>query len=104
MTTFDTVSPEEYQIFISWTPPVFKPIRYIHTVSCKLLCDPTTYYLSESETSRIYHSTVISVLQPGSVCLVKLLAEYNPASVDYGIGLSAQTLFSGKGQMINLDK
>ena len=96
MTTFDSVIPGETQLSISWTPPKFPPINYIHTVSCKLLCDPTTYYLTETATSRLNHSTKFLALQPGSICLVKLLAVYNPASVDQGIGLSAHTLFSGK--------
>ena len=96
MTTFDKVFPGENQISISWTPPKFPPINYIHKASCKLLCDPTTYYLTETATSRFNHSTNFLALKPGSICLVKLLAEYNPASVDPGIGLSVNTLFLGK--------
>ena len=96
MTTFDQVIPREDQIFMSWTPPRFLPIRFIHTVSCKLWCDPATYYLTETATSRINHYTNFPALQPGSICLIKFLAVYNPASVDPGIGLSSRTLFSGK--------
>ena len=96
MTTFDEVFPKENQILISWTPPKFVPTHFIHTVSCKLFCDPTTYYLSKSETSKMSHSTIIHLLQPGSICLVNHLAVYNPASIDPGIGLSVDTCFTGK--------
>ena len=96
MTTFDQVFARENQIFVSWTPPSFPPIRFIHTVSCNLWCDPATYYLMESTTTRLNHSANFFPLQPGSICLIRLLAVYNRASIDPGIGLSSRTLFSGK--------
>ena len=96
MTTFDEVFQGENEISISWTPPIVLPINLIHTVSCKLWCDPTTYYLTETATTRLNHSTTFAALQPGSICLIRLLAVYNPASIDPGIGLSCHTHFSGK--------
>ena len=96
MTTFDKVNPAENQLEISWTPPTFLPEYYRLTTSCKLLCDHSTYYLTQTLSDRMDTSSTIHALFPGSTCMIKLVASYNPASIDPGIGLSAHTLLSSK--------
>ena len=103
MTTFDTVFPGKFQVMISWTPPKFLPIRYTHTVSCKLLCDSATYYLTETVTISQMVSTIFHLALPGSLCMVKFVAVYNPASIDPGIGLLTHTLYSSKFQTVNFE-
>ena len=103
MTTFNTVIHEEKQTLISWTSPSFLPDHYVHIVSCKLLCDPTTYYLTEIVTNKLINSTMVYGVHPGSICLVRHLAVYNPASIDPGIGLCTRTPYSSKFQNINLN-
>ena len=96
MTTFHQVTAGINHLVISWTLPQFPPYIYEQTTSCKLLCDHRTYYLTERMVNGGDSSSTISALQPGSVCLIKHLAVYNPASIDPGIGLSARTLYSSK--------
>ena len=103
MTTFDKVFNEENQILIHWTSPRFLPDYYLHIVSCNLLCDPATYYLFEKVSNKQSNSTAINGIHPGSTCLFKHIAVYNPASIDPGIGLFAHTFYSGKFQRINFD-
>ena len=95
MTTFDTVFNDQNQILIRWTSPYFSPYYYRHIVSCNLLCDPATYYLSEEVSNKQTNSTSIIGMHPGSTCLFKHIAVYNPASIDPGIGISAHTSYSG---------
>ena len=101
MTTFEKVKASENQLEISWTSPSFQPDHYIQTTSCKLLCDHSTYYLTETIANRKDTSSTIHALLPGSVCLIKHVAMYNPASIDPGIGLSVHTLYSSKCKMAN---
>ena len=103
MTTFDKVFNEENQILIHWTSPRFLPDYYLHIVSCNLLCDPATYYLFEKVSNKQTNSTAINGIYPGSTCLFKHIAVYNPASIDPGIGLSALTFYSGKFQKVSFD-
>ena len=100
MTTFDKVFNEENKILILWTTPLFLPDYYRHITSCKLLCDPATYYLSEELSNKQTNSTAIIGIHPGSTCLFNHIAVYNPASIDPGIGLSASTFYSGKFQRL----
>ena len=96
MTAFDKVIPGENDLLVSWTPPHFQPDHYIQTTTCQLLCDHRTYYLTEVIINGKEILRSIKALQPGSVCLIKHVAVYNPASIDPGIGLSAHTLYSSK--------
>ena len=101
MITFDKVFNEENQILILWTLPCFLPDYYHHIMSCNLLCDPATYYLSEEVSNKQTNSIAFIGIRPASTCLFKHNAVYNPASIDPGIGLSAHTLYSGKFQKVN---
>ena len=94
MTTFDDISIQANQFWLSWIPPKFYPLLYKQTTSCTLLCDERTYYLTEKIINSLQSSSITKNLNPGSVCLIKLIAEYNPASTDPGIGLSAHTLYT----------
>ena len=92
MTTFDDngVTTNGFQFF--WTRPKFRPYMYKQTTSCKLLCDDRTYYLIEVMIDSKQESNIIQDLHPGSECWIKLIAVYNPASIDPGIGLTVRTL------------
>ena len=92
MTSFNEVTSGANQLEVSWTLPTYSPYYYMQTASCKLLCDEGTYYLREALIPRQQLSNDINALKPGSVCLIKQLAIYNPASIDPGIGLVAHTL------------
>ena len=96
MTTFTKVNSEAKQLVVSWTIPTDFPYYYMQTASCKLLCDEGTYYLTEAMVNGQECSNIFDDLKPGSVCLIKQLAIYNPASTDPGIGLVAHTLQSSK--------
>ena len=102
MTTFEKVFNEENQILILWTQPRYLPDYYLHIISCSLLCDPATNYLSERMSTKHTNLTAITGIHPGSTCLFKHIAVYNPASIDPGIGLSAHTFYSGKFQRVNI--
>ena len=103
MTTFNEVFHREKQVLISWTLPNFLPDHYLDIVSCKLWCDPTTYYLSELVTNKLSLSITIYGVHPGSICSVKHLTVYNPASIDQGIGLTAHSPYSSKFWMVSFD-
>ena len=96
MTAFHQITAGLDYLVISWSLPQFLPDLYKQTTSCKLLCDHRTYYLTEAIIDGGFSSTTIYALRPGSVCLIKHVAVYNPASIDPGIGLSACTLYSSK--------
>ena len=96
MTTFNEVISGANQLEVSWTIPTYFPYYYMQTASCTLLCDEGTYYLHEVLIPGRQYSNTINELEPGSVCLIKQLAIYNPASIDSGIGLVAHTLQSSK--------
>ena len=94
MTSFHEVNIQANHFQLFWTPPKFDPLWYKQTTSCKLLCDDKTYFLTEVITDSSHSSSVTSNLYPGSVCLIKLIAVYNPAGIDPGIGLSTITLYT----------
>ena len=96
MTTYTKVISEANHLVVSWTIPTDFPYYYKQTASCKLLCDEGTYYLTEAMVNGQECSNIIDALKPGSVCLIKQLAIYNPATIDPGIGLVARTLHSSK--------
>ena len=88
------------QLVIIWTRPEFQPYLYKQKTSCKLLCDHRTYYLNEALLNGAETMTTLHALRPGSVCLIKHKAVYNPASIDSGITLTAHTHYSSKRLMI----
>ena len=96
MTAFHEIISGVNNLMIYWTRPQFPPIEYKQIISCKLLCDHRTYYLAEAILDGTVCSSNTLVLKPGSVCLINLIAVYNPASIDPGVGLSAHTLYTSK--------
>ena len=96
MTTFQEVIAGENQLVVLWTPPRFYPDHYKQTISCRLLCNQRTYYLKETMVNGMEKLTTSNALMPGSVCLIKMVAVYNPASIDPGIGLVAHTRYTSR--------
>ena len=96
MTTFYQILPGVNDLVIHWIEPQYPPIEYKQIISCKLLCDHSTYHLAEAIVGRTVQSSTTLVLKPGSVCLINLIAMYNPASIDPGIGISTHTLYTSK--------
>lgn len=92
MTIFDDCVPNANEIKLSWTLPEFLPYYYVQTTACRFLCDRRIYYLMEVMLDSYVSSSQITNLQPGSTCIINLIAAYNLASLDPGISLSAQTL------------
>ena len=94
-----SVSSGTDYVKVKWRHPRFQPERYQIKYECtmkttsKARQDPNhsmntkTRYVSASITS-----FTISDLLPGSICMLTLLAEYNPASIDTGIAITAPTL------------
>ena len=99
MTAFSDLYAKKDQLLILWTRPRFPPYHYKQTTSCRLLCEQKTYYLTEFTLNGALSSSTVYSLWPGSVCVIKLVAVYNPASIDPGIGLSAHTLLSSKASI-----
>ena len=96
MTAFDHIITDTSHFQIYWTAPIYPPLMYKMTTSCKFLCEDKTYYLTEIMIDSMQTSSTTDNLRPGSACLIKLLAVYNPASIDPGIGLSAHTQLASK--------
>ena len=96
MAAFDDCVPSHNEIKVSWTSPEFKPYFYQLTTSCKLTCDARTYYLTEVMIDSHVSVRTVPNLLPASTCIIKLIAIYNPASLDPGITLSASTLCASK--------
>ena len=96
MVSFDNVNKGIKIIEVSWTTPRYLPYWYQQTTSCRLLCDQESYYLTEVEVDSSRTASYAKDLLPGSVCLIKLIAVYNPASNDPGIMLFVSTLYTSK--------
>ena len=84
---------------LNWTPPKFEPERYQLNYVCtmKPTCTPrndTNHYImtKTQNVSSDTTSVTISDLPPSSICMLILLAVYNPASIDTGIVISGTTL------------
>ena len=95
-TTFQKVVRKVNQLVVPWTYPQFQPYFYKQVTSCNLLCDNKTYYINEAMLTGAGTQIKLYGLRPGSVCLIKLLAVYNPASIDPGLQMFAYTLYSSK--------
>ena len=96
MVSFDSVRKGTNHIEIFWTIPKYFPYWYQHTTSCRLLCDQENYYLTERERDSSRTSSLAYDLRPASVCMIKLVAVYNPASNDPGILLLVRTQQASK--------
>ena len=96
MTTFYKIIPGVNDLMAYWTRPQYSPIEYKQIISCKLLCDHKTYHLTETISDGSKLTSTTRALKPGSVCLINLIAKYNPASIDPGIGIATHTLYTSK--------
>ena len=82
-----------YSVRISWDRPLYDPIKYEVTYSCRLekLIVP---YVTKTLPDVLFNTTSIKVpdLMPNSICHITLRGVYNPASInDPGISISVNT-------------
>lgn len=96
MTAFDEFKGGPDHVQVSWTPPQFQPYWYQQITSCNLLCDHRTYHLTEVLVDAYLTKTTTAHLRPGSICVIKLTAIYNPASIDPGLGIIVHTTYTSK--------
>lgn len=76
---------------ISWTKPEFIPYFYGITQSCHLLCADKMYTVESMNIKNSLTELDFNDLLPGSNCIIKLTAFYNPASIDPGVTVTATT-------------
>ena len=79
-------------IEVKWDSPLHKPLAYKAAFVCTLIGNKSNYLSfqlknMDSETSSIR----VSKLLPETICKMKLIAVYNPASIDSGITFEATT-------------
>ena len=84
------------QIVTIWTNPKFQPYLHEQKTYCRLLCDHRTYYINQALLNGEQTLATLYALRPGSVCLIKHKAMFNPASIDSGITLTAHTQYLRK--------
>ena len=78
---------------MTWMRPLYNPEKFKFTYSC--IIEPKGFsYTTEGERILSSNSTSarVSGLRPQTVCKLKLIAVYNPASIDPGITVTARTL------------
>ena len=86
-------------IKLNWTHVQFQPeryqLKYLCTMKPKCTLSHDTYYhfmIKEKNGSFDATSFTISHLSPSTICMLILLAVYNPASIDTGIMITGTTL------------
>ena len=86
-------------IKLKWTLPRFQPERYqlIYVCTMKSTSAPSqeTNHSIITKTQNLTSSTTLFKLfglRPSSICILTLLAVYNPASIDKGISITRTTL------------
>ena len=92
-----TIKANSYSFFVSWTRPQHLPKEYQYKVACRLWCMEKQYF--NSLTQYLPSDSVEFLMQnltPGSICTFKLLAVYNPASIDDGISTTINTALTRK--------
>ena len=84
---------------LNWSRPNFQPERYqlMHVCTLKPTCTPghglNNYVMTKTQNLTPNTSSVtIPNLRPSSICILFLLAVYNPASIDSGITILGKTL------------
>ena len=92
---------------VNWTRPKFLPKRYqlMDVCTCTHRQDESNYVMKRMQNlSSDCNSVKISDLRPSSICILLLLAVYNPASIDTGIVIigavldeDARNIASGQG-------
>lgn len=73
---------------LDWAVNRFPPERYRVKIMCKYLCSHSDQHLNKDEVILIpsYEtSSAINELQPGSRCILRFHAVYNPATLDDGL-------------------
>ena len=84
-------------IAITWNSPKYEPAMYELYYTCGLHGENHSYISSRLENLNSYSTTArVSGLLPESVCLLRLLAVYNPASIDPGLIITVETLRAEK--------
>ena len=89
---------------LNWTHPKFLPERYQLQYLCivKPTCTPNhdmNQAITTSEETLSLATTFVRIsnLRPNSICMLFLLAVYNPASIDSGIVITGPTLDEDTG-------
>ena len=84
---------------LKWAVRHFRPESFEITYSCSvrqvhMAKNEQTHYVNKTIRSISSNATIIKIcdLRPSSVCILNLLAVYNPASIDSGIDIIASTL------------
>ena len=84
---------------LKWTHPRFRPERFQLKYVCtmKSTCAPsqdTNHSIMTKTQNLTSRTTLFTIydLHPSSICILTLLAIYNPASIDKGITLTGTTL------------
>ena len=77
---------------VKWTDPTFEPLRYKVTLSCRIFHQDTNYRTQERFIKGYRRRAKFFCLRHNSTCEATLKAEYNPASLDPGIKIIANTL------------
>ena len=77
---------DKNSVKISWKRPMYDPLEYRISFYCELM-HAIAYYLVSTITLPDPSATSCELtdLVPGTDCTVKLLAVYNPASIDSGV-------------------
>ena len=84
---------------LNWTRPNFQPERYQLKYVCtsKPMCtfsDDINNYIRTQAQNLSSDTTFFTILnlRPCSICMLFLLAVYNPASIDSGLAITGSTL------------
>ena len=86
-------------IELMWRLPLYRPERYELTYLCIIKCTPQPisridYIINSTMLNISSHVTNIRIrnLCPNTMCILRLITVYNPASIDSGIVLTSKTL------------
>lgn len=84
------------QIFVVWERPQFLPRHYIVEASCVYKLNRQHTYTASDRSIAAHAVGKPLKVHPYSDCTVKLLAIYNPATIDEGLVDSTTTRIAGK--------
>ena len=94
-----SVAPGPHYIELNWCLPKFRPERYQLQYVCTMKPTCTrdyaenNYVITKAQNlSSDSTSVTISDIRSSSICMLILLAVYNPASIDTGIAITGTTL------------
>ena len=93
------MAPGRDYVKVNWTHPKYEPdryqIKYVCTMKPKYtLSSDTLNYVTTNMQNLSSDTTSFTIfdLRPSSICVLILLAVYNPASIDTGIAIKGATL------------